>query len=61
MTTPPCCRPKTAAQRPGLIMAAIYRTVLNEVERDGYHVLQQRISLTPIRKLWLAWKTWVRG
>ena len=49
------------AQRPGLIMAAIYRTVLNEVERDGYHVLKQRISLTPIRKLWLAWKTWVRG
>ncbi|CAM2758121.1 MULTISPECIES: presqualene diphosphate synthase HpnD [Janthinobacterium] len=49
------------AQRPGLIMAAIYRTLLNEVERDGYHVLKQRISLTPIRKLWLAWKTWVRG
>jgi phytoene synthase len=46
---------------PGLIMAAIYRTLLDEVERDGYHVLQQRISLTPIRKLWLAWKTWVRG
>jgi len=49
------------AQRPGLIMSAIYRTVLEEVQRDGYHVLTQRISLTPIRKLWLAWKTWVRG
>jgi phytoene synthase len=49
------------AQRPGLIMSAIYRTVLDEVQRDGYHVLTQRISLTPIRKLWLAWKTWVRG
>jgi phytoene synthase len=49
------------AQRPGLIMAAIYRTLLDEIERDGYHVLTQRISLTPIRKLWLAWKTWVRG
>ena len=49
------------AQRPGLMMAAIYRTVLDEVERDGYHVLTQRISLTPIRKLWLAWKTYVRG
>jgi phytoene synthase len=48
-------------QRPGLIMAAIYRTLLVEIERDGYHVLTQRISLTPIRKLWLAWKTWVRG
>ena len=49
------------AQRPGLIMAAIYRAVLNEVERDGFHVLTQRISLTPIRKLWLAWITYVRG
>ncbi|TWI68968.1 farnesyl-diphosphate farnesyltransferase [Pseudoduganella lurida] len=49
------------AQRPGLIMAAIYRTLLDEIERDGYHVLTQRISLTPIRKLWLAWKTWMRG
>jgi phytoene synthase len=49
------------AQRPGLIMAAIYRTLLDEIEHDGYHVLTQRISLTPIRKLWLAWKTWIRG
>ena len=49
------------AQRPGLMMAAIYRTLLNEIERDGYKVLNQRISLTPIRKLWLAWKTYVRG
>lgn len=49
------------AQRPGLIMSAIYRALLDEIERDGFHVLNQRISLTPIRKLWLAWKTYVRG
>ena len=49
------------AQRPGLMMAAIYRSLLSEIERDGYHVLHQRISLTPIRKLWLAWKTYVYG
>jgi phytoene synthase len=49
------------AQRPGLMMAAIYRTLLNEIERDGFHVLEQKTSLTPIRKLWLAWKTYVRG
>lgn len=49
------------AQRPGLIMAAIYRTLLTEIEADGYHVLKQRISLTPLRKLWLAWKTYIRG
>ena len=49
------------AQRPGLMMAAIYRTLLDEIERDGFHVLTQRISLTPLRKLWLAWKTYVRN
>ena len=49
------------AQRAGLIMAAIYRALLVEIEHDGFHVLSQRISLTPIRKLWLAWKTYVRG
>ena len=49
------------AQRPGLMMAAIYRTVLDEIERDQFKVLHQRISLTPLRKLWLAWKTYIRG
>ena len=46
-------------QRAGLIMAAIYRATLAEVEREGFKVLTQRTSLTPLRKLWLAWKTWV--
>ena len=49
------------AQRTGLVMAAIYRTLLAEIKRDGFRVLDQRISLTPLRKLWLAWKTWVKG
>jgi len=48
-------------QRTGLIMAAIYRTLLDEIRQDGYRVLNQRISLTPLRKLWIAWKTWVKG
>ncbi len=46
-------------QRPGLIMSAIYRTLLDEIERDGFKVLAQRTSLTPMRKLWIAWRTWV--
>jgi phytoene synthase len=46
-------------QRPGLIMAAIYRTLLEEIERDGFKVLTQRTSLTPLRKFWIAWKTWI--
>ena len=46
------------AQRAGLIMAAIYQATLDEIERDNYRVLDQRISLPPLRKLWLAAKTW---
>lgn len=44
-------------QLPGLIMAAIYFSVLNEIEKDGFHVLKQKVSLTPLRKLWIACKT----
>ena len=47
------------AQRPGLIMAAIYRSLLDEIEREGFQVLTQRTSLTPLRKFWIAWKTWL--
>ena len=46
-------------QRPGLVMAAIYQKLLNEIERDDFRVLNQRITLTPLRKLWIAWRTWV--
>jgi len=45
------------AQRPGLIMAAIYFALLDEIERLDCQVLHQRVSLTPLRKLWIAWKT----
>jgi len=47
------------AQRPGLIMAAIYAALLDEIERDGFQVLRGRTSLTPLRKFWIAWKTWL--
>ncbi|HNQ03657.1 MAG TPA: presqualene diphosphate synthase HpnD [Thiobacillaceae bacterium] len=47
------------AQRPGLAMAAIYRTLLREIQADGCRVLDRRYALTPLRKLWLAWKSWV--
>ena len=48
-------------QRPGLIMAAIYRDVLDVIKAEGCLVLKQRTSLTPLRKLWLAGLTWVRS
>ena len=47
------------AQRAGLVMAAIYRALLREIENDGFRVLAQRTSLTPLRKLWIAWRTWI--
>lgn len=46
-------------QRPGLVMAAIYRTLLEEIRRDGFPVLRARVALTPLRKLWLASRTWL--
>ncbi len=49
------------SQRAGLVMAAIYQTLLAEIRTDGSQVLTQRISLTPLRKLWIAWKTWIQG
>jgi phytoene synthase len=49
------------AQKPGLMMANIYRTLLREIESDGFRVLHQRTSLTPLRKLWIAWRTHWRG
>jgi len=42
-------------------MAAIYATLLDEIEREDFRVLHQRVALTPLRKLWIAWRTWVAG
>ena len=50
-----------AAQKPGLMMANIYRTLLREIEAGGFQVLHQRVSLTPLRKLWIAMRTNWRG
>jgi phytoene synthase len=49
------------AQRPGLVMAGIYRATLKEIRLDGCRVLDRRIALTPLRKLWIAWRTWARN
>lgn len=49
------------SQKPGLMMANIYRALLREIESDQFQVLHQRISLTPLRKLWIAARTHWRG
>jgi 15-cis-phytoene synthase len=50
-----------ASQKPGLMMANIYRALLREIEADGFRVLHQRTSLTPLRKFWIAARTQWRG
>lgn len=45
------------AQLPGLVMAAIYGKILDAVEANNYHVLHQKVRLTPVAKLWIAWIT----
>ena len=47
------------SQRPGLIMAAIYRAILEAIRREGYPVLHRHVRLGKTRKLWLAGKTWL--
>ena len=32
-----------------------------EIKDENFQVLHQRISLPPMRKLWLAAKTWIKG
>jgi phytoene synthase len=49
------------SQKPGLMMASIYRTLLVEIQAAGFPVLRQRVALTPLRKLWLAWKMQALG
>jgi phytoene synthase len=53
---PACDRRKQVA---GLIMAAIYRTTLDEIVKDGCRVLTHRLALPPLRKLWIAGRTWL--
>jgi 15-cis-phytoene synthase len=50
-----------STQKPGLMMAAIYRALLREIEISDFAVMNQRISLTPLRKFWLAWRVQAFG
>ncbi len=49
------------AQKPGLMMANIYRALLRDIEEQGFQVLHQRTSVTPLRKLWIATRTHLTG
>jgi phytoene synthase len=40
-----------------LIMARLQLATLEEIQRDGCRLLTHSVTLTPLRKLWIAWRT----
>lgn len=53
--------PGAPGPAPARIFAELHRVTLQEIRRAGFPVLETRISLTPVRKLWIAWRTGRRG
>jgi phytoene synthase len=49
------------SQKPGLMMASIYRDLLRAIEAQQFPVLTTRVRLTPLRKFWLAWRVQALG
>ena len=49
------------SQKPGLMMASIYRTLLERIQAQGFPVLTERVRLSPLRKFWLAWQVQALG
>ncbi|MDH5650196.1 MAG: presqualene diphosphate synthase HpnD [Gammaproteobacteria bacterium] len=45
------------AQRSGLIMAAVYRNLLEQIRKQDFNVTSQRVSLSALKKIWLAYQT----
>lgn len=45
------------SQTHGLILAVLYRRLLDTLENEGYPVVEREHHLTPLRKFWLAWRT----
>jgi 15-cis-phytoene synthase len=51
----------TKQQRAGLMMAAVYRTLLREIKSDGAEkVLNSRTSLGGLHKFWLILSVWLK-
>jgi 15-cis-phytoene synthase len=45
------------SQRYAIIMAQIICTICREIAQSGYRLSEERITLTPFRKLWITWRT----
>ena len=46
---------------PVFILAELAWELLQTLESSDFQVLDQRISLTPLKKMWIAWRTGARG
>ena len=46
------------SQKAGLIMSGIYRKLLNKIASRPARSFAKRQTLTPIHKLWIAWRIW---
>ena len=44
-------------QRTGLIMSAIYHALLDKIATHDFDVFSRTIKISPLRKLWIAWRT----
>ncbi len=44
-------------QRTGIIMAEIYYALLKKIQAGNYPILQQRVKVAKLKKLWIAWTT----
>jgi phytoene synthase len=44
-------------QRSALVQAELSEQLLVAIETDGYRLLEHHLSLTPLRKFWIAWRT----
>ena len=45
------------SQRTGIIMAEIYFALLKKIQSQNYPVLEKRVSIAKLKKLWIAWTT----
>jgi phytoene synthase len=45
------------SQKFSLIVAEIELQILDAIEEEQFAVMQQHIDLTPVRKMWIAWRT----
>ena len=47
-----------AALRPALLMAAIYHAHLQRIVAARYDIWHRPVRLSPMRKIWIAWRAW---